>query len=157
MSLYQHVPHPHIARRKEAGPVKVADQMPQGGGYARLNRWLALKVTAGVGSMTCAYLFAVVALISLPAAIKSGSVIVIVAWIAQTFLQLVLLSIILVGGNVQSAAADKRAEATYLDAEAVLSEATKIQEHLAAQDSVLTSVVSTLMAGPGKHGREKHL
>ena len=153
MSLYSHVPHPHIAGRKAAGPVKVADQLPQGGGYARLNRWVALKVTGGVGSMTCAYLFAVVALISLPAAIKSGSVIVIVAWIAQTFLQLVLLSIILVGGNVQAAAADKRAEQTYLDAEAVLAEATEIQKHLAAQDEVLTGVVHALMAGPGKYLR----
>jgi hypothetical protein len=158
VSLYLHVPHPHVARRKAEGPVKVADQLPQGGGYARLNRWLALKVTAWVGSMSCAYLFAVVALISLPAAIRSGSVIVIVAWVAQTFLQLVLLSIILVGGNVQAAAADKRAEQTFLDAEAVLAEAKGIQEHLAAQDSVLTSVVSTLMAGPRTHGgREKHL
>ena len=153
MSLYRHVPHPHIARRQAAGPVKVADQLPQGGGYARLNRWVALKVTGGVGSMTCAYLFAVVALISLPAAIRSGSVIVIVAWIAQTFLQLVLLSIILVGGNVQAAAADKRAEQTYLDAEAVLAEATEIQKHLAAQDEVLTGVVHALMAGPGKYLR----
>lgn len=153
MSLYQHVPHPHIARRKAAGPVKVADQLPQGGGYARLNRWVALKVTAGVGSMTCAYLFAVVALISLPAAIKSGSVIVIVAWIAQTFLQLVLLAVILVGGNVQAAAADKRAEQTYLDAEAVLHEAQQIQDHLAAQDDVLTSVVHSLPARPGKYLR----
>ena len=35
-----------------------------------------------------------------------------------------------------AAAADKRAEATY-DADAVLHEAVKIQEHLAAQDTVL--------------------
>lgn len=43
---------------------------------------------------------------------------VIIAWIAQTFLQLVLLPIIIVGPNVQ-AAADKRAEQTYKDAEAL--------------------------------------
>jgi hypothetical protein len=34
--------------------------------------------------------------------------------VAQTFLQLVLLSIIMVGQNVQAAAADKRAEATLI-------------------------------------------
>ena len=67
---------------------------------------LALVITRSVGTMACAYVFAAIALISLPAAINSGQVIVIVAWIAQTFLQLVLLSIIMVGQSVQSAASD---------------------------------------------------
>ena len=61
------------------------------------NAKLALLITRSVGTMACAYLFAAIALISLPAAISSGQVIVIVAWVAQTFLQLVLLSIIMVG------------------------------------------------------------
>ena len=52
--------------------------------------------------MWAAYIFAGIALISLPAAIRSGDSLVIVAWIAQTFLQLVLLSIIMVG-QAQSA------------------------------------------------------
>jgi hypothetical protein len=47
--------------------------------------------------MWAAYIFAAIALISLPAAIRSGDSLVIVAWVAQTFLQLVLLSIIMVG------------------------------------------------------------
>ncbi len=82
--------------------------------YGRFNTWLALKVTNAVGSMSCAYLFALLALISLPAAIASRSVIVIVAWIAQTFLQLVLLSVIIVGQKVLQAAADARAEADHV-------------------------------------------
>lgn len=68
------------------------------------NAKLALVITGSVGTMACAYVFAVIALISLPAAISSGQVIVIVAWVAQTFLQLVLLSIIMVAQSVQSAA-----------------------------------------------------
>jgi len=59
--------------------------------------------------MWCAYVFALLALISFPAAIRSGDPIIIVAWIAQTFLQLVLLPIIIVGQNVQAAASDARA------------------------------------------------
>lgn len=47
--------------------------------------------------MWAAYLFAGIALISLPAAIRSGDTLTIVDWIAQTLLQLVLLSIIMVG------------------------------------------------------------
>jgi uncharacterized membrane protein len=75
-----------------------------------MNTRLAVGITKVVGSMWCAYLFALLALISLPAAIRSHDPIVIVAWIAQTFLQLVLLPIIIVGQNVQAAASDKRAE-----------------------------------------------
>lgn len=68
----------------------------------RFNTWLAEKITNGVATMWCAYLFAAIALISLPKAIQSGDSIVIVSWIAQTFLQLVLLSIIMVGQKSQS-------------------------------------------------------
>ena len=61
------------------------------------NKKLAIAITSGVGTMTCAYCFALIAFISLPAAISTHDPIVIVGWVAQTFLQLVLLSIIMVG------------------------------------------------------------
>ena len=79
----------------------------------RFNARFAVGITKYVGSMWCAYAFALLALISLPAAIASQSPIIIVSWIAQTFLQLVLLPIIIVGQNVQSAASDKRAESDH--------------------------------------------
>jgi len=44
----------------------------------------------------------------------------IISWIAQTFLQLVLLSIIMVGQSVQSAASDARAEKSFTDTETIL-------------------------------------
>jgi hypothetical protein len=69
---------------------------------ADINMKVARKITAAVSTMWCAYAFALLALLSLPAAIRSGDLIIIVAWIAQTFLQLVLLSIIMVGQEVQS-------------------------------------------------------
>ena len=64
--------------------------------------------------------------------------------VSQTFLQLVLLSVIIVGQNVLAAAADKRSEATYEDADAVLHEAVKIQDHLAMQDEVLDDLIDKL-------------
>lgn len=76
----------------------------------RINTHVAVGITKVVGSMWCAYVFALLALISLPAAINSHDPIIIVAWVAQTFLQLVLLPIIIVGQNVQAAASDARAE-----------------------------------------------
>jgi hypothetical protein len=75
----------------------------------RLNSHVAVGITKVVGSMWCAYVFAILALISLPAAINTHDPIIIVAWIAQTFLQLVLLPIIIVGQSVLAAASDARA------------------------------------------------
>ena len=46
--------------------------------------------------MWCAYMFAALALVSLPDAIHGGRA-PLIAWVAQTFLQLVLLSVIMVG------------------------------------------------------------
>jgi len=132
---YQH--HPRTLQPRQ--PVKVADQFS--GKMNKINARLGLTVTKGVGTMWCAYMFCVIALISLPAAIASGSVIVIISWIAQTFLQLVLLSVIIVGQNIQAAAADKRAESTYEDAEAVLHESLQIQEHLKEQDEKLAALI----------------
>lgn len=77
------------------------------------NKFIAEKITAGVATMWCAYLFAIIALISLPNAIKSGDTLVIVSWIAQTFLQLVLLSIIMVGQSVSSAKLEQTINETH--------------------------------------------
>ncbi len=83
------------------------------GAIGLFNTKVAVFVTKSVGSMWCAYAFAILALISLPSAIKSGNSIIIIGWIAQTFLQLVLLPIIIVGQNVQAAASDARAESDH--------------------------------------------
>jgi hypothetical protein len=99
--------------------------------------------------MWCAYVFAALAAVSLPAAITSGNPVVIVSWVSQTFIQLVLLSIIIVGQNVQAEASDKRAEATYKDADAVLHTALQIQDHLAAQDAEIQKILSSLQASRG--------
>jgi hypothetical protein len=77
------------------------------------NEKLAAKITAGVATMWCAYAFAILTFISLPAAIKTHSVVTIVGWVAQTFLQLVLLSIIMVGQNAGSAAVEQKIDETH--------------------------------------------
>jgi hypothetical protein len=105
---------PHVVRFDPA-EIKKALQDVEG-----FNAKLALVITRSVGTMACAYVFAGIALISLPAALSSGQVIIIVAWIAQTFLQLVLLSIIMVGQTVQSAASDVRAAKEFTDTETIL-------------------------------------
>jgi hypothetical protein len=84
-----------------------------------INAKIAVFLTNIVGSMWCAYAFGVIALIGLRPALKPGGE-GIIAWIAQTFLQLVLLSVIMVGQNVQSQASDMRSERTYEDAVLIL-------------------------------------
>ena len=109
-TIYKYIPH-HRTKARLAGeaapPTKVADQLPRGNAVNRFNAWFAVKVTSGVGTMWCAHAFAALAIVSLPSAINSGSAVVLVSWISQTFLQLVLLSVIIVGQNVLAAAADK--------------------------------------------------
>lgn len=73
----------------------------------KFNNWLALKLTSFIGSMICAYIFCIIALISLPATLATGNIMYVVAWFAQTFLQLVLLSVIMVGQNLQSQAFER--------------------------------------------------
>ena len=143
-NIFTPVLHPRIEQRKRERPVRVHDMMPRDSPATRFNTWLAVKVTTVVGTMWCAYAFALLALVSLPAAIASGNPVLIVSWISQTFLQLVLLSIIIVGQNVLAAASDKRAQATYEDADAVLHTALQIQSHLGAQDSEIERIMATL-------------
>ena len=103
----------------------------------RINTRLALGITKRVGSMWCAYLFALLAIISLPAAISSHSPIIIVAWIAQTFLQLVLLPIIIVGQNVQAAASDARAESDHETLMAIHTLTVEVHEIANQQTAIL--------------------
>jgi hypothetical protein len=140
--IFSHIPHPHIHLRKQRAP-KPADAPPETSGIAKFNAWVGTKVTEAVGTMWCAYAFAALAFISLPEAINGGTA-ALVSWIAQTFIQLVLLSIIMVGQKIGGEASEKRAIETYNDAEAVLHEALQIQQHLAAQDEFLHKLIVEL-------------
>ena len=96
--------------------------------------------------MWAAYAFAALALISLPAAVATGDVRVIVDWVAQTFLQLVLVSVIIVGQNQMNRQAEIRAEATYKDATALLHEVEQLQQHLAHQDAQIERLLKAVGA-----------
>lgn len=140
---FDYEPHPHIAGRKKH-KAHNSDEILSDLGTRTLNQKLGLAITKRVGTMWAAYIFFALTLVSLPAVIMTGEPVLIVSWIAQTFLQLVLLPIIIVGQNIQAAAADKRAAMTYEDGAAVLDEAVKIQKHLDHQDESLAHLVSRL-------------
>lgn len=134
--MLEHIPHPHIEARKEFLKWREAPKS--------FNRWLAVKITAAVGTMWCAYIFAIIALISLPEAVKGGTG-TLIAWIAQTFLQLVLLSIIIVGQNISSEKSDRQLDQTYKDAEALL-EMNNDMHKLIRQNVTLTHQINELLA-----------
>ena len=98
-----HVVHPKTLLKREQR------------GIRRFNTTLAVAITNSVGSMWSAYIFGILSLTSLPAIlveldpsmrqffphwIINVSLITLIAWISQNFLQLVLLPIIMVGQNV---------------------------------------------------------
>ncbi len=149
-SIYEYVRHPRAAELREGHPVKTKEirEAKSNNVFSRFNAKFGLRVTLVVGTMWCAYIFTILALFALPSAIKQGTYFIVV-WLSSSFLQLVLLPIIIVGQNIQATASDKRAEETYKDAEAVLKESEEIQKHLLAQDEVITGILTRLEAMGG--------
>ena len=144
---FTYEPHERVQERLAEGPVvtHAPRRPPRSHRMQRINAAIGLRITQSVGTMWAAYAFMALTLVSLPAAIMSGNAIIIVAWIAQTFLQLVLLPIIIVGQNIQAKASDARSLATYKDAGAILDEAARIQKHLEAQDRAMTHILDQVM------------
>jgi hypothetical protein len=137
-----HIPNPRIEERAKSGPHLTKHE------HIGLNGWIAVLITSAVSTMWCAYLFAIIALISLPAAISGGTA-ALISWIAQTFLQLVLLSVIMVGQKVAAQASDKQAMQTYKDAEALL----KIEDEvhrLVKMNNELTEEIHSLLTKDSK-------
>jgi len=145
MHIYEYIQHPcttlHLTGRATK-PAMVND------GRVGINGKIGLAITTWVGTMICGYVFAIIALLSLPSAITSHNLTIIIAWISSNFLQLVLLPVIIVGQNLQAKASDQRAVSTYQDAEAVLHEAMQIQQHLVAQDAVLGHLIAATGGDP---------
>jgi hypothetical protein len=131
---FVHVPHPHIAQRKKTGPSKTTDE------HVGFNGKVALILTTVVGTMWCAYAFAMLALVALPSAAGQGSL-ALIQWVSQTFIQLVMLSVIMVGQNILARSSDKRADMTYQDADATFHEAGQIQAHLMEQDKAVNQLL----------------
>jgi hypothetical protein len=150
-NIYHYIRHPRADELRANKPVKTRDlrRVNNANPFVRFNARFGLRITLVVGTMWAAYLFTIIALFALPSAISQGTYFVVV-WLSSSFLQLVLLPIIIVGQNIQAAAADKRAEDTFKDAEAVLKEAEEIQKHLLAQDEAISLIVSRLekLVGP---------
>ena len=134
---FEHQSHPRAAARAKARPSKTSDE------HVGLNGKIALALTTAVGTMWCAYAFAILALLVVPQAIQGG-LLTFIQWVSQTFIQLVMLSVIMVGQNILGRVSDKRAIETYEDAELTLHEAQQIQAHLKVQDEAIGTLLDKL-------------
>ena len=164
--------HPHFGFTKLGHAVHARTIDHHKGG--RFNKTLAVAITKGVGSMPAAYVFCLLSLLSLPAVLAqalhvgwfpswlvSVGLIALVAWIAQTFLQLVLLPVIIVGQNVQAEASDARAAKTFEDVTEILdkldlrtqgglSEVLKAVEHQKDEMAMLAAAVQAVLKARGE-------
>jgi hypothetical protein len=105
----EHVPR-HVTTREVRAHISGTGPM------GRFNSTLAVGMTRAVGTMWAAYLFVLISLVSFPQALTAflhGDTVTGITWLSQSFLQLVLLPIIIVGQNVISASQDARAEADH--------------------------------------------
>lgn len=103
------------------------------------NEWLASKITKHVATMACAYVFAAIALLAFPQAYSETfadgfHALPMVSWLSQSFLQLTLLAIIMVGQDVQSKAAEARAEIQF---NAVMETLSDVREDHAAMKLIV--------------------
>ena len=127
---HEHTMHPtvdlagaqeHVRQARDGAPrmvsnAEIREQIHGSSPVGKFNNRVALLVTNIVGTMWAAYVFALIALVSLPDAIKAfqeGNMVVAVGWLSTSFLQLVLLPIIIVGQNVISAHQAARAESDH--------------------------------------------
>jgi hypothetical protein len=127
-TLFHHEAHKHEPRNVNL--IHEAEKKAAG-----FNEKLAIGLTKSVGTMICAYIFAVLAIIGFPGFQATPTQYV--QWLSQTFIQLVMLSVIMVGqavlGRKQELQADEQFNttiSTYHDIE-------QIMQHLSAQDAEL--------------------
>lgn len=135
--FFEHQPLRRLLELRQRAPVQSADMR------VGLNGRIGLFITTIVGTMECAYVFCIIAAVGGYAIVAGNQTLnLVVILISQTFLQLVLLPVIIVGQNIQGRAADQRAVETYKDAEAILQACVHLQDHLMAQDKLLDDIVS---------------
>ena len=96
--------HPHTARNVNL--LHAAEVAASG-----INARIALTLTRAVGTMACAYLFALLACIGFPGLHATPAQYV--QWVSQTFIQLVMLSVIMVGQGLLSKKQEMQADEQY--------------------------------------------
>lgn len=153
MSLFDHTPHPHQPQNIN---VVHAQERAEGNGWQRLNERIAVLLTTIVGTMECAYVFAAIAIMGLLGLLGylNATVYLLAGWTSQQLIQLVLLSVIMVGQNVQARKQELLAEEQFNTTMKTYSDIEQIMAHLSAQDDEIlkqTELLTQLLDKDKKH------
>jgi hypothetical protein len=97
------------------------------------NGKVAVVLTRLVGTMWCFWVFNGIALVSLPSAIHTGNLTVMINWVSSNWIQLILLPALMVGQNLQNVAADARSAKVFEDIETVKSDMVTALDRLNTQ------------------------
>ena len=135
MSLYKHLKHPHLSLN--ANQVHKSEQ-------TGLNTRVALVLTKSVGTMVCAYLFALLAILGFPLLPFGTTATQLVQWTSQTFIQLTMLSVIMVGQTVLGRKAEIQAEEAFKRTQNSYHDLEQIMAHLDAQDEKISEIFNSL-------------
>jgi uncharacterized membrane protein len=137
---FTYQPHPRIEARREEAPPKVDDER------VGFNGRLASLITKGVGNMWTFYAVATVMGVWIAflgrVAFGDGYPFPLMLLVFGGIIQMLLMIAIMVGQQVLGAAADKRADQTYKDAEAILHECQQLQAHLQSQDEAMARILA---------------
>ena len=134
MSIYQHIPHPHKPRNVN----KMHKEEQEAAGF---NKRLAILLTRSVGTMVCAYIFAVIAILGFPLLPFGPLATQMVQWTSQTFIQLTMLSVIMVGQAVLGRHAELLAEEQFNTTQKTYHDIEQVMAHLDAQDEKILEIL----------------
>jgi hypothetical protein len=118
LQVHAHTPH-YLPELLRVGPRQIKHDLKAADSF---NAKVAVLLTRVVGTMWCFWVFNGIALVSLPSAVKSGNLTVLINWVSSNWIQLILLPALMVGQNLQNIAADARAAKTFEDIEKVKSD-----------------------------------
>ena len=134
MSLFRHKPHPHK-------PVNVNEKHKQE--QSGINQKIAVALTNSVGTMWCAYVFTVLAILGYPGFQATPTQWV--QWISQTLIQLVMLSVIMVGQKVIGRHQELQSDEQFSTTQKIYHDIEQIIQHQSAQDEELLRQTSMLV------------
>jgi ABC-type amino acid transport system permease subunit len=136
MSLFEHTPHPHVAKN-------VNDLVRLERAVGGFNQRLAVRITRVVGTMVCAYLFFVLALSGFPG--QHATMAQYIQWFSGTTLQLVMLPVLAVGTSLLGRRQELQADEQYQTTLKTYHELDQIASHQHAQDVEITRQTQLLL------------
>jgi uncharacterized membrane protein len=142
--MRKYTPHPHQPRN--VNHVQKAEQES-----SNFNTRFAILLTKGVGTMVCAYIFAFIAILGFPLLPFGPIATQLVQWTSQTFIQLTMLSVIMVGQAVLGRKAELQSEESYNTTMKVYADIESIMKHLDDQDTLILKIVQKLEAIESKN------